>query len=118
MTTPPLLPSISAILLLDGDGKRLASKYYNTFLLAPSGLISPETEGMRQDFEKSLHKKTRSISAKSDVEVTHASGMTACFKGTTDVKVFIIAPDNESELGEERWTRGEERRCWERNHWA
>ncbi|GMI45181.1 hypothetical protein TrCOL_g11790 [Triparma columacea] len=96
---PPLLPSISAILLLDSnDGSRMASKYYGSFLLSPSGLISPETEGLRTAFEKSLHKKTRTVNSKNDIEVTTVDGMTACYRGGSGVTVFMISPLNESEL--------------------
>eukprot|EP00520_Triparma_pacifica_P016070 CAMPEP_0118661310 /NCGR_PEP_ID=MMETSP0785-20121206/16206_1 /TAXON_ID=91992 /ORGANISM="Bolidomonas pacifica, Strain CCMP 1866" /LENGTH=170 /DNA_ID=CAMNT_0006554731 /DNA_START=75 /DNA_END=584 /DNA_ORIENTATION=+ len=96
---PSLLPSISAILLLDSsDGSRIASKYYGDFMLSKKGTISKETEDMRDKFEKTLHKKTRTISAKSDVEVTLVSSMTSCFKSGNGLKIYLISEPSESEL--------------------
>ena len=48
----------------------MASKYYNNFLLSPVGLHSPETESLRKNFEKSLHQKTRSITAAIIMSIT------------------------------------------------
>ena len=52
---PPLLPKLDAILVLDGDGNRLAGKYYGDFLREASG--DKTAEDLRDAFEKALQQK-------------------------------------------------------------
>lgn len=108
-TLPPLLPKVDAILVLDGDGNRLAGKYYGDFLKkgeAEEGKIS-SVEEVRSSFERQLHSKIHGIAARADAaEVVTVMGKTAVFCGGTnahssgggDVRVVHIGPSNESEL--------------------
>jgi len=88
---------VNAVLVLDGDGNRLAGKYYGDFL---SGKNAQE---VRQNFEKQLHQKIHGIAAKSDAAevVTCAGGHAAVFcggGGNGDVRIVHVGPPGESEL--------------------
>jgi hypothetical protein len=77
---PPLIPKIDAILVLDGDGNRLAGKYYGTFLKQKVG--DKSVEELRSAFEKQLHQKISLIAARPDAaEVVTCQGRTAVFCG-------------------------------------
>mmetsp|Transcript_7539 Transcript_7539/g.18708 ORF Transcript_7539/g.18708 Transcript_7539/m.18708 type:complete len:259 (+) Transcript_7539:53-829(+) len=99
---PPLLPKVDAILVLDGDGNRLAGKYYGDFMKASSasGPSSPPTPGedgssadtakedaqsveqLRASFERQLQSKIGGITARPDnAEVVTVLGKTAVFCG-------------------------------------
>lgn len=119
---PPLLPSIDAIAVLDGDGNRLAGKYYNGFLSGniddtppseQSADMRRRTEELRSAFERQVHGKIQGISARADAaEVLTIAGKTVVFCGGTngnatgapgnggggDVRVILVGPTGESEL--------------------
>jgi len=123
---PPLLPKIDAILVLDGDGNRLAGKYYGDFMKAASpssadngangadtsdnATAAQSVEQLRASFERQLQAKIGGIAAKPDAaEVVTVLGKTAVFcggsapnqgggGGGTDVRVVHIGPPGESEL--------------------
>jgi len=95
LTLPPLLPKIDAILILDGDGNRLAGKYYGSFLTAPRGNGSPETsslQDLRSQFEQTLYSKIQGISARPDAaEVVTVQGKTAVFCGGSGMAPSVAA---------------------------
>lgn len=103
-TIPPLLPKLDAILVLDGDGNRLAGKYYGDFLKNKQG--DKTAEELRTLFEKQLQQKIAGIAARGDAaEVVTCQGRTAVFCGGSiggggggEVRVVHIGPPNESEL--------------------
>jgi hypothetical protein len=121
---PPLLPRVDAILILDGDGNRLAGKYYGDFLTSTSTPASndeeeksPSTskpnitvEDLRTSFERQLQSKIQGISARPDAaEVITVTNKTAVFCGGAahgaapsgaggDVRVVHVGPSTESEL--------------------
>lgn len=117
---PPLLPTIDAILVLDGDGNRLAGKYYNDFLSAnldstppseQSQEVRKRTADLRSAFERQIHAKTLGIMARADAaEVISVAGKTAVFCGGSgqnlsmggpgggDVRIITVGPLGESEL--------------------
>jgi len=123
---PPLLPTIDAILVMDGDGNRLAGKYYSDFMSANIDNTPPSeqtqetrkrTAELRSAFERQIHAKTAGISARADAaEVISVAGRTAVFCGgsvglvggngeagtsdgsTGDVRVIMVGPAGESEL--------------------
>jgi len=97
---PPLIPTVDAILVMDGDGNRLAGKYYNHFLSAAAGDSSSSenplppneqpaemrqrTSDLRQAFERQVHSKIHNLVARSDAaEVVggFAGGKTVVFCG-------------------------------------
>ena len=119
---PPLLPKVDAILVLDGDGNRLAGKYYGDFMKAPTPAVSSadgadaaadnaaaaqSVEQLRNSFEQQLQSKIGGIAAKPDAaEVVTVLGKTAVFCGGSpaghggggDVRVVHVGPAGESEL--------------------
>ena len=125
---PPLLPRVDAILILDGDGNRLAGKYYGDFLTSLSTTTASSTsneesksssspskksltiEDHRATFERQLQNKIQGIAARPDAaEVITVMNKTAVFCGGTshgaaltsgggDVRVVHIGPTSESEL--------------------
>ena len=125
---PPLLPKVDAILVLDGDGNRLAGKYFGDFLTSTNSSSSraamAETsesnasatvtvEDLRSAFQRQLQSKIQGIAARSDAaEVVTVMGKTCVFCGGValggaapasgekggDVRVVHVGPSNESEL--------------------
>ncbi|KAL7495246.1 hypothetical protein ACHAWT_003765 [Skeletonema menzelii] len=119
---PPLLPKVDAILVLDGDGNRLAGKYYGDFMKTPSpaaasadgadaaadnAATAQSVEQLRNSFERQLQSKIGGITAKRDAaEVVTVLGKTAVFCGGSpaghggggDVRVVHVGPAGESEL--------------------
>jgi hypothetical protein len=100
----PLLPKIDAILVLDGDGNRLAGKYYGDFPKKKQD--EKDSEEQRALFEKNLQQKISGIAARADAaEVVTCQGRTAVFCGGAvggggggDVRVVHVGPVGESEL--------------------
>ena len=93
-SSPPLLPKVDAILVLDSEGNRLAGKYYGSFMKAtPPNNSSSDTstdnaaatqsvEQLRQSFERQLQTKIGGIVARPDAaEVVTVLGKTAVFCG-------------------------------------
>ena len=104
---PPLLPKVDAILVLDGDGNRLAGKYYGNFMKVGSATSAEDTttttneattngsssttdnataaqsvEQLRASFERQLQSKIGGIAARPDAaEVVTVLGKTAVFCG-------------------------------------
>ena len=120
---PPLLPKVDAILVLDGDGNRLAGKYYGDFMKVATDSAASESttaaanavEQLRSSFERQLQSKIGGIAARPDAaEVVTVLGKTAVFcggrnpsqggggqqqrGGPGDVRVVHIGPPGESEL--------------------
>ena len=118
MSFPPLLPKVDAILVLDGDGNRLAGKYYGNFMKAGSSSetntdkdgdnnAAQSVEQLRASFERQLQSKIGGIAANPQAaEVVTVLGKTAVFCGGSnqqqqqggDVRVVHIGPSGESEL--------------------
>jgi coatomer subunit zeta len=110
MSHPPLLPKLDAILVLDGDGNRLAGKYYGSFLKQSAG--DKSAEELRKAFEKQIHTKIAFIAARPDAaEIVTVQNRTVVFCGGSatgaagggggggnDVRVVHIGPPAESEL--------------------
>lgn len=102
---PPLLPKVDAVLVFDGDGTRLAGKYYGDFLKKQQG--DKSLEETQVSFEKSLQQKIAGIAARPDAaEIVSVMGRTAAFCGGVnpggggggDVRVIHVGPPGESEL--------------------
>lgn len=123
---PPLLPRVDAVLVLDGEGTRLAGKYYGDFLTSTNSTSSRSAmddagtgnnaksasvtvEDLRASFERQLQSKIQGIAARSDAaEVVTVMGKTAVFCGGMamgassspggDIRVVHVGPSTESEL--------------------
>ena len=82
----PSLYTIKSILILDNDGERIVSQYYDKELLP--------TVKEQKDFEKTIFKKT----AKSDAEIVLLEGLTIVYKANVDLLFYVIGSSNENEL--------------------
>jgi hypothetical protein len=83
---------------LDGEGNRLAGKYYGDFMKKSDG-----SQDWKVNFEKQLTEKIAGSAARADAaEVVTCQGRTAVFcggaGGVGDVRVIHVGPSNESEL--------------------
>ncbi|CAK9294441.1 unnamed protein product [Gordionus sp. m RMFG-2023] len=82
---PPSLYVIKAILILDNDGNRLISKYYdNTF----NGIKEQKA------FEKNLFTKTY----RANSEIMMLDGLTCLYKSNVDIYFYIIGSQNENPI--------------------
>ena len=70
------IPSIAAVILLDGDGKRIVVRYYK------SALVSSVEE---MAFEKKLFDKTARTNAKSEAEIIILDGLVTVYRNNSDV---------------------------------
>jgi coatomer subunit zeta len=102
---PPLIPKVDAILVLDGDGNRLAGKYYGDFLKSP---VASEQNEWRSTLEQQVHGKISALTTQTGAAeiVTLPGGRTVVVCGGAAaghspndcVRVVHIGPANESEL--------------------
>jgi len=112
---------------MDGDGHRLAGKYYGEFLsmkpvkglndTLPAEVRASSTEQLRTAFERQVYQKVSGIAARGDAaEVVTVANKTAVFCGGTvasgsanatpptpgggggDVRIVVVGPPGESEL--------------------
>ena len=87
---------------MDGDGNRLAGKYYGDFLKHPTADKTPEE--LRSQLEKQIQQKVVGIAARPDAaEIVTVQNRTVVFVGGTagdggGVRVVHVGPASESEL--------------------
>mmetsp|Transcript_2971 Transcript_2971/g.4503 ORF Transcript_2971/g.4503 Transcript_2971/m.4503 type:complete len:190 (+) Transcript_2971:97-666(+) len=82
-----LVPYINCLLVLDGDGDRIIAKYY-----------SEKSKADQTKFESTLHKKTKSLSFRSDAEIILLEQELVVIKGTSDCRIIISGSIDENEL--------------------
>ncbi|XP_061605451.1 coatomer subunit zeta-1-like isoform X5 [Phyllopteryx taeniolatus] len=82
----PSLYTVKAVFILDNDGNRLLSKYYD-----------PELYSSMKDqrnFEKNIFNKTH----KADNEIAFVEGMTIVYKSSIDLFLYVVGSCQENEL--------------------
>eukprot|EP01041_Mallomonas_annulata_P011396 gene11396-23846_t len=82
-----LVPFVKSLIVLDADGNRLLAKYYD-------GKVKSD----QIKFEANLHKKTKTVAAKTDAEVVLFDQEIAVYRSGSDCKFFICGPVEENEL--------------------
>ncbi|KAG5833044.1 hypothetical protein ANANG_G00297690 [Anguilla anguilla] len=82
----PSLYTVKAVFILDNDGNRLVSKYYDT------ELYSSMKE--QKNFEKKVFNKTY----KADNEIAFLEGLTIVYKSSIDVFFYVVGSAQENEL--------------------
>jgi len=82
-----LVPKLQSFVVLDSDGERLMSKYYDG-----------RSKNLQSSYETTLHKKTRLVPAKAEVEVMLLDNELVVFRSGSDVKIFVSGPVEENEL--------------------
>lgn len=83
------IPSIAAVLLLDGDGKRIVVHYHKS-------MFASGVEEMA--FEKKLFDKTVRTNAKSEAEIIILDGLVTVYRNSTDVWLYVVGSQTENEL--------------------
>ena len=83
-------PQLSAIIITDGDGERIVSKFW-------SAQDFPNAAA-EQDFERKLFKKTKAIGVRPEAEVLMLDGFTVVFKAGPDVTFAVVGPGDENDL--------------------
>ncbi|XP_061605452.1 coatomer subunit zeta-1-like isoform X6 [Phyllopteryx taeniolatus] len=81
----PSLYTVKAVFILDNDGNRLLSKYYD-----------PELYSSMKDqrnFEKNIFNKTH----KADNEIAFVEGMTIVYKSSIDLFLYVVGSCQENE---------------------
>ncbi|XP_034046902.1 coatomer subunit zeta-1-like [Thalassophryne amazonica] len=82
----PSLYTVKAIFILDNDGNRLLSKFYDPDLY-PSNKE-------QKNFEKNVFNKTH----KADNEIAFLEGMTIVYKSSIDLFFYVVGSAQENEL--------------------
>ncbi|XP_075998981.1 coatomer subunit zeta-2 isoform X2 [Genypterus blacodes] len=86
-TTPePSLYTVKAVFILDNDGNRLLSKYYDP------ELYSSIKE--QKNFERNVFNKTH----KADNEIAFLEGLTIVYKSSIDLFLYVVGSAQENEL--------------------
>ncbi|CAH8445472.1 unnamed protein product [Schistosoma bovis] len=86
MLLEPSLYSINSILILDSEGKRILTKYYDS---------SFPTVKLQLEFESKLFKKT---SKTNGAEITLLDGATCVYRNVGDLYFYVVGDANENEL--------------------
>ncbi|MBN3305415.1 COPZ2 protein, partial [Amia calva] len=82
----PSLYTVKAIFILDSDGNRLLSKYYDTELY-------PSMKEQK-NFERNVFNKT----SKTDSEIAFLEGLTIVYKSSIDIFFYVVGSAQENEL--------------------
>ncbi|XP_016307859.1 coatomer subunit zeta-1-like isoform X6 [Sinocyclocheilus anshuiensis] len=82
----PSLYTVKAVFILDNDGNRLLSKYYDPELY-------PSMKEQK-NFEKNVFNKTH----KADHEIAFLEGMTIIYKSSIDLFFYVVGSAQENEL--------------------
>ncbi|CDQ70558.1 unnamed protein product [Oncorhynchus mykiss] len=82
----PSLYTVKAVFILDNDGNRLLSKYYDTELY-------PSMKEQK-NFEKNVFNKTH----KADNEIAFVEGMTIVYKCSIDLFFYVVGSAQENEV--------------------
>ncbi|XP_059899121.1 coatomer subunit zeta-2 isoform X3 [Gadus macrocephalus] len=86
MSMEPSLYTVKALFILDNDGNRLLSKYYDPELY-------PSMKE-QNNFEKNVFNKTH----KADNEIAFLEGMTVVYKSSIDLFFYVVGSPQENEL--------------------
>uniref|UniRef100_A0A3Q3G7Q9 Coatomer subunit zeta n=1 Tax=Labrus bergylta TaxID=56723 RepID=A0A3Q3G7Q9_9LABR len=82
----PSLYTVKAVFILDNDGNRLLSKYYDRELY-------PSMKEQK-NFERNVFNKTH----KADNEIAFVEGMTIVYKSSIDLFFYVVGSSQENEL--------------------
>jgi coatomer subunit zeta len=82
----PSLYTIKAIFILDNDGQRLVSKYYDESLF--------ESIKEEKEFEKNLFGKT----SKSEGEIIMIDNLTIVYRSSIDLHFYVVGSTSENEI--------------------
>ena len=83
------IPLIKALVVVDSDGTRIISRYYNANL---------PTLAEEHAFEKKLFDKTKTTNAKAEPEITMFDNMVVIYRHSCDVWFYVVGSQAENEL--------------------
>ena len=83
------IPSVAAVVLLDGEGKRIVVRYFGD-------KFADAKEEMA--FEKKLFDKTARTNAKNEAEIILMDGLVTVYRNTSDVWMYVVGLQHENEL--------------------
>ncbi|KAJ8384224.1 hypothetical protein AAFF_G00207720 [Aldrovandia affinis] len=86
MALEPSLYTVKAVFIVDNDGNRLLSKYYDSELY-------PSMKEQK-NFERNVFNKTH----KTDSEIAFLEGMTIVYKSNIDLFFYVVGSAQENEL--------------------
>lgn len=79
------MKSIKGLVIMDNDGARILSKYYDNHFASLKDKI---------EFEQALFKKTYNT----DFEIIAIQGLTVCYKSSVDLLFYVVGSGEENEL--------------------
>ena len=82
----PCLETVKALIILDNNGDRIVSRYFND--------LPHATYKEQRTFEEKIFKKTK----KTDSEIILLDHMTVVYRSSIDVMFYVIGSVNENEL--------------------
>jgi hypothetical protein len=82
-------PLIKCILILDGEGKRIAVKYFDEELNSTQAQLS---------FERSIFQKTLRTNARSENEIILVENNIVVYKFTSDLLFYVTSSEHENEI--------------------
>ncbi|CAM9203793.1 unnamed protein product, partial [Phaeothamnion confervicola] len=85
-----LLPQVKCILILDEDGGRVSSKYYDR--------VEFPSHAAQSDFEVKLFKKTKNVNARNEADIVLLDSLVAVFRSGADVHLYVVGAAEENEL--------------------
>ena len=83
------IPSVAAVIMLDGEGKRIVVRYNTT-------TFSESKDEMA--FEKKLYDKTARTNAKNEAEIILMDGYVTVYRNSSDVWMYVVGAQTENEL--------------------
>ena len=83
------MPRMLNVLLLDADGKRVSTKYYDPKMASLDKQLA---------YEKMVFSKTRGNNARGDAEMALFGEHLVCYKFAADLHFYVTACDEENEL--------------------
>ena len=85
-----IAPRADAVVVLDGEGRRLVAKYSSGFLL--------KDRAAQKTFEDKLFSKTKNAKLGSDSDVVMLDRKIIVFKARADVLMYVVGSEDENEL--------------------
>lgn len=85
-----MVPLVKAILILDGDGNRLAAKYYDKQEFP--------NDAEQTAFEQKLYRKTKQTNARTEAEIIMFEKNVAIYRSSNDTRFLVVGSNEENEL--------------------
>lgn len=84
------MPEVKALVVLDGEGARIAAKYFSKTEFGDKTL--------QADLERKMFRKLKAAGGRGDTEVALVEGYTTAFRTSGDVSFWVLGGGDENEL--------------------